>query len=103
MKYGLIGEHLGHSFSKQIQTRIAEIVNVKDYDYQLVELNKEEFKITIIQEIKKLIKPLKTWLITNISLGKYTFLIIPWFDLIHVVPDVTTVAKNVQGIIPVTR
>ena len=25
MKYGLIGEHLGHSFSKQIQTRIAEI------------------------------------------------------------------------------
>ena len=44
MKYGLIGEHLGHSFSKQIQTRIAEIENVIDYDYQLVELDKEEFK-----------------------------------------------------------
>lgn len=44
MKYGLIGEHLGHSFSKQIQTRIAEIEDVKDYDYQLVELDKEEFK-----------------------------------------------------------
>ena len=44
MKYGLIGEHLGHSFSNQIQTRIAEIENVKDYDYQLVELDKEEFK-----------------------------------------------------------
>ena len=44
MKYGLIGVHLGHSFSKQIQTRIAEIENVKDYDYQLVELDKEEFK-----------------------------------------------------------
>lgn len=44
MKYGLIGEHLEHSFSKQIQTRIAEIENVKDYDYQLVELDKEEFK-----------------------------------------------------------
>lgn len=44
MKYGLIGKHLGHSFSKQIQTRIAEIENVKDYDYQLVELDKEEFK-----------------------------------------------------------
>lgn len=44
MKYRLIGEHLGHSFSKQIQTRIAEIENVKDYDYQLVELDKEEFK-----------------------------------------------------------
>ena len=40
MKYGLIGEHLGHSFSKQIQTRIAEIENVKDYDYQLVELER---------------------------------------------------------------
>ena len=37
MKYGLIGEHLGHSFSKQIQTRIAEIENVKDYDYDLPE------------------------------------------------------------------
>ena len=35
---------MGHSFSKQIQTRIAEIENVKDYDYQLVELDKEEFK-----------------------------------------------------------
>ena len=45
MKYGLIGEHLGHSFSKQIQTRIAEIENVKDYDYQLCELNREEFKV----------------------------------------------------------
>ena len=44
MKYGLIGEHLGHSFSKQIQSRIAEIENVKDYDYQLVELDQEEFK-----------------------------------------------------------
>lgn len=44
MKYGLIGEHLGHSFSKQIQTRIAEIENVKDYDYQLVELDKVKIK-----------------------------------------------------------
>ena len=35
---------LRNAFSKQIQTRIAEIENVKDYDYQLVELDKEEFK-----------------------------------------------------------
>ena len=53
MKYGLIGEHLGHSFSKQIQTRIAEIENVKDYDYQLVELNKEEFKEFMERKISK--------------------------------------------------
>ena len=53
MKYGLIGEHLGHSFSKQIQTRIAEIENVKDYDYQLVELNKEESKNLWKRKISK--------------------------------------------------
>ena len=29
MEYGLIGEHLGHSFSKEIHNRIA------DYDYIL--------------------------------------------------------------------
>ena len=52
MKYGLIGEHLGHSFSKQIQTRIAEIENVKDYDYQLVELNKE--KSAVNEELEQL-------------------------------------------------
>ena len=43
MKYGLIGENLGHSFSKQIQTRIAELQNVKDYQYDLVELDQEQF------------------------------------------------------------
>ena len=32
MKYGLIGEHLPHSFSKEIHARIA------DYDYELCEL-----------------------------------------------------------------
>lgn len=43
MKYGLIGENLGHSFSKQIQTRIAQLQNVQDYQYDLVELNQEQF------------------------------------------------------------
>ena len=32
MKYGLIGEHLGHSFSKDIHNMIG------DYDYQLKEI-----------------------------------------------------------------
>ncbi|MBO5220860.1 MAG: shikimate dehydrogenase [Clostridia bacterium] len=36
MEYGLIGEHLPHSFSKEIHGRCA------DYDYQLTELTPEE-------------------------------------------------------------
>lgn len=38
MRYGLIGEKLGHSFSKDIHERIA------DYTFDLIPLNKEEFK-----------------------------------------------------------
>ncbi len=36
MEYGCIGEHLGHSFSKEIHNALA------DYDYILKELSKEE-------------------------------------------------------------
>lgn len=35
MKYGLIGEHLGHSFSKDIHNLIG------DYQYELKEIEKE--------------------------------------------------------------
>lgn len=35
--YGLIGKKLGHSFSKEIHNQLA------DYDYQLIELDAEEF------------------------------------------------------------
>lgn len=38
MRYGLIGEKLGHSFSKEIHERIA------DYSYDLIPLSKSEFK-----------------------------------------------------------
>ena len=38
MEYGLIGEKLGHSFSKTIHEMIA------DYKYELKEIKKEEFK-----------------------------------------------------------
>lgn len=38
MEYGLIGEKLGHSFSKQIHEKLA------DYTYDLIPLTKEEFK-----------------------------------------------------------
>lgn len=38
MRYGLIGERLGHSFSKIIHEKLA------DYSYDLIPLSKEEFK-----------------------------------------------------------
>ena len=38
MKYGLIGEHLSHSFSKDIHNMISS------YDYSLCELSKDELK-----------------------------------------------------------
>lgn len=38
MEYGLIGEKLGHSFSKEIHEQLA------DYQYDLTPLSKEEFK-----------------------------------------------------------
>ena len=37
MRYGLIGEKLGHSFSKIIHEQLA------DYTYDLIPLSKEEF------------------------------------------------------------
>lgn len=39
MEYGLIGEKLGHSYSKQIHKRLA------GYEYELVPLSKEEFPV----------------------------------------------------------
>lgn len=42
MEYGLIGERLGHSFSKFIHAELA------DYDYELVELNKDELQSFIL-------------------------------------------------------
>lgn len=39
MRYGLIGEKLGHSYSKIIHEKLA------DYQYDLIPLSKEEFKV----------------------------------------------------------
>ena len=41
MKYGLIGEHLSHSFSKDIHNMISS------YDYSLCELSKDELKVLL--------------------------------------------------------
>lgn len=37
MKYGLIGEHLGHSFSKEIHE------SINNYEYEIHEVSKEDF------------------------------------------------------------
>ena len=63
---------------------------------------KQKTKI-ITQEIIKFTSPLNTCEINKISLGKYTFFIIPAFALIEVVPALTVVKKKVQGIKPVIR
>ena len=39
MKYGLLGEKLGHSYSKEIHSLLA------DYEYELCEVNKEELDV----------------------------------------------------------
>ena len=39
MKYGLIGEHLGHSFSKEVHGMLS------DYDYEIREIAKEELGV----------------------------------------------------------
>ena len=38
MKYGLIGEKLGHSFSKEIHE------SINDYNYDLIEVSKDDFE-----------------------------------------------------------
>lgn len=45
MRYGLIGEKLGHSFSKEIHEKIA------DYTYDLIPLTKHEFHTFMKQKI----------------------------------------------------
>ncbi len=72
MKYGLIGEKLEHSFSKQIQTRIAELQNVKDYQYDFVELDKEQF----VEFMKK-----KDFKGINVTLP-YKKAVIPYIDVL---------------------
>ena len=44
MRYGLIGERLGHSFSKIIHEKLA------DYTYDLIPLSKEEFQVFMSQK-----------------------------------------------------
>ena len=47
MNYGLIGEKLGHSYSKDIHEMLA------DYTYDLCPLTKEEFKTFMEKQDRK--------------------------------------------------
>ena len=66
MKYGLIGEKLGHSFSKQIHE------SLNDYKYELVELLKEEFDDFMIR---------KDFTAINVTIP-YKEKVIPYLDYI---------------------
>lgn len=66
MKYGLIGEKLGHSFSKQIHE------SLNDYKYELVELSKEEFDDFMIK---------KDFTAINVTIP-YKEKVIPYLDYI---------------------
>ena len=45
MKYGCIGEHLGHSFSKEIHKKLA------DYEYDLFEIAKDDLHNFMIKYV----------------------------------------------------
>ena len=66
MTYGLLGEKLGHSFSKDIHQRIA------DYEYNLIEVAKENFDNFMIERNFKAI---------NVTIP-YKELVIPYLDYI---------------------
>lgn len=66
MRYGLIGEKLGHSFSKQIHETLA------DYTYELIELQKNEVETFIKQ---------KDFAALNVTIP-YKQTVIPYLDYI---------------------
>lgn len=66
MRYGLIGEKLGHSFSKEIHERIGK------YEYNLIELDKNQFKTFMLKKNFKAI---------NVTIP-YKQQVIPYLDYI---------------------
>lgn len=66
MKYGLIGEKLGHSFSKEIHEKIA------DYTYELKEIKKEDLENFILS---------KEFSALNVTIP-YKEMVIPYMDFI---------------------
>lgn len=67
MRYGLIGEKLGHSYSKIIHERLA------DYTYDLIPLTREEF-VTFMEK--------KDFTAINVTIP-YKQAVIPYLDELH--------------------
>ncbi|MBH1940195.1 shikimate dehydrogenase [Mobilitalea sibirica] len=67
MRYGLIGEKLGHSYSKIIHEKLA------DYTYDLIPLSKEEFKVFMQK---------KDFTAINVTIP-YKQAVIPYLDEMH--------------------
>lgn len=67
MKYGLIGEKLGHSYSKFIHEKLA------DYHYDLIPLSKEELKDFMLR---------KDFSAINVTIP-YKQEVIPYLDALH--------------------
>ncbi len=82
MEYGLIGEHLGHSFSKDIHEQLGS------YHYELKELTQDEFK----EFMKK-----RTFKAINVTIP-YKEKVIPYLDYIDPVAQkigaVNTIINN---------
>ena len=66
MKYGLIGEKLGHSFSKEVHNKLF------DYDYELKEIPQNELDLFLKQRAFKAI---------NVTIP-YKEKVIPYLDFI---------------------
>ena len=67
MEYGLIGEKLGHSYSKDIHEMLA------DYTYDLCPLSKEEFKDFMIKHNFKSINPYSIKILHSCLVSSYIF------------------------------
>lgn len=67
MRYGLIGEKLGHSYSKIIHEKLA------DYTYNLIPLSKEEFTVFMEE---------KDFTAINVTIP-YKQAVIPYLDELH--------------------
>jgi shikimate dehydrogenase len=66
MQYGLIGEKLGHSYSKIIHEKLA------DYTYHLIPLNKDEF-VSFMKD--------RNYKAINVTIP-YKQAVIPWLDVL---------------------
>ncbi|HHX12830.1 MAG TPA: shikimate dehydrogenase [Clostridiales bacterium] len=86
MKYGLIGEKLGHSYSKLIHEKLA------DYIYDLIPLDNEEFEAFMVK---------KDFTAINVTIP-YKQKVIPYLDELHetakAVGAVNTIVNN-QGVL----